>query len=155
MAIGRYTSDLAEGDVFEPVRYVLSDFVIREYCHGNEETWEGFHGPTVETSGVQVAAPTLAHIEKIRLFKKNCPGGPGPTARIHYEYSAKHFAAIPANTKLVTTGRVARRYVKRGRTYIEIHIEVRSAETDELFTRYVDTALVGYEKQKEMGSDGD
>lgn len=145
----RSTAELEEGDEFEPVRYVLSDFVIREYCHGNEESWEGFHGPAPETDGLQVAAPTLAHIEKIRLFKHNCPEGPGATARIHYEYFATHLAAIPANTELLTSGRVAKRYVKRGRTYLEIHVEVCNAESGELYTRYVDTALIGYQQQEE------
>jgi hypothetical protein len=149
MTLQRFVSDLEEGDVFVPVRYTLSSFVIREYCHGNAEDYPGVHGPTAQTGGVQVAAPTLSHIEKIRLYKHNCPGGQGPKARIHVEYFATHFAPIPAGTELITSGRVARRYLKRGRTYMEIHIEVRSALTDELYTRYVDTTILAYEKSDE------
>ena len=149
MTLQRYVSDLEEGDVFVPVRYILSSFVIREYCHGNAEDYAGFHGPTAETGGVQVATPTLAHIEKIRLYKHNCPGGQGPKARSHVEFFSTQFAPIPAGTELITSGEVARRYTKRGRTYMEIRIEVRSALTDELYTRYVDTTILAYEKSDE------
>jgi hypothetical protein len=142
----RYVSDLETDDVFEPVVYVLSPFVIREYCHGVDEMFEGFHAPSADTGGAQMAIPTLTHIEKIRLLKKNCPDGPGPHARIHFEYDATHHAAIPAGTEIVASGRVVSRYLKRGRAYLDIEIEVRSSSTGELFTTYRDTSVLTYEQ---------
>jgi len=127
----------------------MSPFVIREYCHGVEETWEGFHSPSPESNGIQVAAPTLAHIEKIRLFKKNCPGGAGPSARIHFEYHARHYEAIPAGTVIETSGRVTDRKVKRGREYMHIEIEVRSQLTGQLLSSYRDIAILSYERKDE------
>lgn len=144
--LNRYVSDLQVGDVFEPVTYVMAPFVIREYCHGVEERWARFHGDHNGDGDVQVAAPTLAHIEKQRLLKKNCPGGPGPHARIHFEYHAKHFQAIPAGTTLITSGEVTDRSMKNGREYLSISIEVRSAESDDLFTQYRDRAVLSYQQ---------
>lgn len=143
--LDRYVSDLVAGDVFRPVTYVMSPFVIREYCHGVEESWEGFHAPWSGSGGVQVAAPTLAHIEKQRLLKLNCPGGPGPHARIHFEYHAVHHNAIPAGTELVTSGEVVDRYEKKGREYLCLSIEVKTVATDELMTSYQDRAILSYQ----------
>lgn len=150
MTLGKFVSDLSTGDVFESVVYEMTPFVVREYCHGVEETWEGFHAPSPESNDIQVAAPTLAHIEKIRLLKKNCPGGAGPTARIHFEYHAKHHEAIPAGTMIETSGKVTERIVKRGREYLHIEIEVRSQLTGQLFTSYRDTAILSFERKSEQ-----
>ena len=36
--LGGYISDLAKGDVFKPVDYVITPFMCREYAHGCEES---------------------------------------------------------------------------------------------------------------------
>lgn len=147
MTVGRYVSDLEKGDVLEPVEYVLSPFIGREYAHGVEESAEVFQGDTEETR--QLAPPTLIHIDKIRLLKRNCPLGRGPHARIHYEYSATHHAPIHVGERLVALGTVTDRYEKRGRDYLEISIELRRKKDNELLTSYLDTAVLSYESKGE------
>lgn len=149
MALQGYVSDLEAGDVFEPVEYEMTPFVIREYCHGVDEMWERFHAPDPQTGAVQLMTPPLTHIEKIRLLKKNCPKGPGPSARIHFRYHAKHHAPIPAGTTLVASGRVADRYFKRGREYLDLEIEVRAKDTGELLTSYRDSSVLDYRTKEE------
>jgi len=148
MALHGYVSDLEEGDVLEPVEYVMTPFVIREYCHGVDEDWERFHAPGSDGEP-QVASPTLAHIEKIRLFKHNCPKGPGPSARIHLRYHARHHAPIPAGAALITSGYVSGRTVKRGRERIDIDLEVRDRSTGELYTSYRDTAILDFRPKED------
>lgn len=143
MSVGRYASDLEEGDVLQPVTYLMSPFIAREYCHGVDEVFEPFHSPD-SAYGTQLAPPTLIHIDKIRLLKANCPEGPGPNARIHYEYHAKHHAPISVGETLVASGLVSRRYEKRGRQYLELQIELRLASTNELLTSYRDTSVLSY-----------
>jgi hypothetical protein len=147
--LGKCFSDLETGDVFQPVEYVMTPFIIREYAHGVAEDWPGFHGPAPDTGGVQLMTPCLSHIEKQRLLKVNCPGGPGPTARIHFEYHAKHFTAIPAGTSLVTSGSVTDRYTKNGRDYVCLTIEVHDKETGQLYTLYRDRSVLNYKPQEE------
>ena len=144
MTIGRFVSDLEEGDILESVVYVLSPFMVREYCRGAGEHAESFHGPSVDGSEPQQVPPTLIHIDKFRLLDRTCPGGPGPNARIHYEYHATHHRPVPIGEQLRASGRVARRYERRGRQYLEIEIDLRVHATGELLTTYRDTALLAY-----------
>ena len=143
--LGRYVSDLEVGDELGPVTYVMSPFIVREYCHGAGETDEVFHSGLGSPTGRQLAPPTLVHIDKIRLLKHSCPEGPGPNARIHYEYSARHHRLIPVGEELVATGHVSRRYEKRGRTYLEIAVELRASNDGRLLVEYTDTAILSYE----------
>jgi hypothetical protein len=136
-------SDLEVGDVLEPVRYVMTPFVVREYCHGVDEVAEEFHR-VVPDVGQQLVPPPLAHIDKIRLVNKNCPEGPGPTARIHYQFHSKQHKLVEVGADLTCSGHVARRYEKKGRVYLEMEIEVRETETNELVTSYWDTAILNF-----------
>lgn len=145
MALTGYVSDLEVGDSLAPVEYEMSPFVVREYCHGVGEYDEDFHSGDGEP-GIQLAPPTLIHIDKIRLIKRNCPLGPGPNARIHFEYHATHHAAIPVGEKLVASGRVSRRYEKRGRTYLEMEIELKRAAEGQLLISYLDTAVLSFSR---------
>lgn len=145
MAVGRYVSDLEKGDVLDPVEYVLSPFIAREYAHGVEESAEVFHGDT--EGSLQLAPPTLIHIDKIRLLKRNCPLGRGPHARIHYEYSATHHAPVPVGETLIARGTVTDRYEKRGRDYLQITIELRRQRDNQLITSYLDTAVLSFESK--------
>ena len=148
MATGRYVSDLEKGDEFEPYAYSMTPFVVREYAHGVEEAAEIFHGGT--EGSPQLAPPTLIHIDKIRLLKQNCPGGKGPHARIHYQYSATHHAPVPVNERLVASGRVTDRYEKRGRDYLEITIELRRERDGGLLISYRDTAVLSFQSKEEQ-----
>lgn len=151
MTVDRYVSDLEEGDVLRPVSYVMTPFVVREYCHGVDEFAEEFHRALPEF-GVQLVPPTLAHIDKIRLIKENCPGGPGPTARIHYQFHSRQHRAIPVGVSLTCSGHVARRYEKKGRTYLEMAIELRETASGELLVTYLDTAILNYSPSSADGA---
>ena len=142
--LGRYVSDLEEGERLEPVRYVMSPFVVREYCHGIDEDAALFDSDLTSPTGRQQAPPTLVHIDKIRLIKHNCPEGPGPNARIHFEFSSQQHEPIPVGEELVASGIVSRRYEKRGREYLEMEIEMRTAAQDRLLVSYRDTAILSY-----------
>ena len=143
MSLGRYVSDLEVGDVLRPVTYVMTPFVVREYCHGVDEIAEEFHC-AVPGFPDQLVVPTLCHIDKIRLYNENCPEGPGPHARIHYQYHARHHKLIPVGATLICSGTVARRYEKRGRIYLDTEIELREADTGELVISYNDTVCLGF-----------
>ena len=108
MATGRYVTDLDKGDVLGPIEYTLSKFVVREYCHANELHHDFFQNET------SIAPPTLVHLDKLRLYKRACPAGTGPTARVHYEYDATIHAPVPVGVPLRVKGTVTDRYEKRG-----------------------------------------
>ncbi len=141
MAVGRYVSDLEPGDKLGPVEYVMTPFIVHEYAHGVELNHEPFHGAA---PAGHFAPPTLVHTDKLRLFAATCPGGDGPHARLHYEYDATWHAPIPAGTRIRTSGVVADRYEKKGRSYIVLNIELRGADDDKLYVSYRDTALLAY-----------
>lgn len=139
MAVGRYTTDLDVGDVLGPVEYTMSRFVIREYCHANELHHEFFQG-----AEEQVAPPTLIHLDKLRLYRHACPAGTGPTARVHIEYDATFHDVVRPGQRLRVGGVVDKRYVKRGREYVEIAMELRAAEDGRLLVSYRDTVILSY-----------
>jgi N-terminal half of MaoC dehydratase len=146
--LGGYISDLEAGDVFEPVEYVLTGYMCSEYAHGVEESCEWFHGAR-SPAGRQIRPPTMIHVDKMRILEKNClkeqrvSGARGPDARVHYEYHARHHSPAFAGERLVVTGRITDRYVKRGRTYIDYALEVRTAD-GRLVTTYTDKTLLRY-----------
>lgn len=143
MSTGRYVSDLEVGDTLRPVTYEMTPFIVREYCHGVGETAEEFHRP-LEPFGQQLVPPTLTHIDKIRLIKENCPDGPGPDARIHYQFHSRHHKLIPVGARLTARGEVARRYEKKGRTYLVMEITVVEEDTGDLVMTYSDTAILNF-----------
>ncbi|GAA5146056.1 hypothetical protein GCM10025768_04110 [Microbacterium pseudoresistens] len=143
MSIGRYVSDLEVGDELRSVTYEMTPFIVREYCHGIDEHAEEFHR-AIEPFGAQLVPPPMTHIDKIRLIKENCPDGPGPNARIHYQFHSTHHKPIPVGATLVASGVIARKYEKKGRTYLEMDIEVRESDSGELVMSYNDTAILNY-----------
>jgi len=146
--LGGYISDLEAGDVFEPVEYVVTAYMASEYAHGVEESCEWFHSPE-SPAGRQIRPPTMIHVDKMRLLEKNClkeqriAGARGPHARIHYEYHARHHSPAFVGERLIVSGRIADRYVKRGRTYLWYEMEVRSGD-GRLVTTYSDRTLLSY-----------
>lgn len=148
MAVGRYVSDLDQGDVLGPVEYTLSPFVVREYCHAVELDQEFFQGKEG-----QIAPPTLIHLEKLRLYRHACPAGTGPDARLHVEFDATFHEAVPVGVKLRVTGTVSERYVKRGRDYVHTDIELRAAADNRLLATYRDTVILAF-RPKAAGAAG-
>jgi hypothetical protein len=117
----------------------MSTFVVREYCHANE-----LHHPCYQGKEVRFAPPTLVHLDKLKLYKVACPEGTGPSARIHYQYDATIEEPVPVGEPLRVSGLVTDRYEKRGRTYVETRIDLRSAVDDRLLVTYRDTIIVSY-----------
>ena len=74
------------------------------------------------------------------------PGG--PDARIHYEYHSRQHSPAYAGERLIVSGKITDRYVKRGRTYIDYYLEVRTAE-GRLVTTYTDKTLLKYGREGE------
>jgi hypothetical protein len=150
--LGGYISDLEAGDVFEPVEYELTAFMCREYAHGVEENWEGYHAPVV--NGRQVRPPTMIHVDKMRILEKNClkeqrvSGAKGPAARVHYEYFARHHGPAYVGETLVVSGRITDRYIKRGRDYLEYYLEVKTSDGRPV-TDYSDKTLLAYKTVEE------
>ena len=155
--LGGYISDLEAGDVFEPVEYVVTAFMASEYAHGVEENCEWFHSGRTP-AGRQIRPPTMIHVDKMRILEKNClkeqrvSGAQGPHARIHYEYHARHHSPAYIGERLVVSGRITDKYVKRGRSYIDYHLEVRTSD-GRLVTTYTDKTLLNYARQEESGHD--
>lgn len=139
MATGRYVTDLDLGDVLGPVEYTLSSFVIREYSHIVEMHHECFQG-----ADDLIMPPTLIHLDKLRLYNAACPAGTGPTARIHYEYDAEVFAPARVGDRLSVIGRIKDRYVKKGRDYVLLEMELTNVATGELLVRYRDRVILAY-----------
>ena len=137
--LGRWVSDLEVGDIVGPVDHVLTPFMIREYAHAVEESAERHQGD----DGL-VAPPTIVHADKVRVLERVCPGGAGPTARLHLVYDAVHHLPTPASRPLSVTGEVTDRFLHKGRDHLVVSFEVRDKVTGELYTTYCDTSLMGY-----------
>ena len=155
--LGGYISDLEAGDAFKPVEYVLTPFMCSEYAHGVETNKEWFHSAQAP-GGRQMRMPTMIHVDKMRILEANClkerrvsAGGrittdaKGPDARIHYEYHSRQHSAAYVGERLIVSGRITDKYVKRGRQYIDYSLEVRTSD-GRLVTTYTDTTLLRYKK---------
>jgi len=143
MATGRYVSDLATGDRLGPIRYRVSAFTVREYCHSVELNHEAFLG--IETP---IAPPTLIHLDKLKLYEAACPEGTGPDARLHIEFDATWHAPVPVGTEVEVTGETTERFEKRGRTYVVTEINMTEAGTGRALVDYRDTVILAYRDAK-------
>lgn len=146
MALGRYTSDLEQGDVLGPIEYTTSNFVVREYSHAVE-----IHHDFFQDAAVPLVNPMLVHLDKLRLYDRYCPEGAGPHARVHYEFDARFHDVVKVGEPLSVQGVVSERYMKRGREYVKMDIEVRSATDGRLLISYTDTVLLAYERENKNG----
>ena len=144
MSIGGFVTDLDVGDVLGPCEYTLSSFVIREYSHGVEMHQPCFQGTADEI----VMPPTLIHLDKLRLYTHACPKGTGPTARIHFEYDAEVFAPARVGDRLSVIGRITDRYLRNGRTYVLLEMELTNVATGQLLIRYRDRVILAYSQDK-------
>lgn len=154
--LGGTIGDLEAGDEFEPVEYELTAFMCREYAHGVEENCEWFHSP-LAPGGRQIRPPTMIHVDKMRILERNClkerrmSGEAAPDARVHYEYHARQHSPAYVGERLVVSGRITDRYVKRGRTYIDYYLEVRTSD-GRLVTTYTDKTLLKYAVEQELAA---
>ena len=148
--LGGHIGELEKGDVFKPVEYVITPFMCSEYAHGVEENWEGFHSSN-SPLGRQIRPPTMIHADKMRILEENCDqerrvsGMKGPDARVHFEYHAKHHSPAYVGEKVIVTGRIVDKYVRREREYLWYYLEVRTAD-GRLVTTYNDLTLLRYKK---------
>lgn len=126
------------GDLLPAVEHRLTPFLVREYAHAVEASYEAYHRP----SGI--APPTMVHAHKVRLLDHCCPAGAGPDARLHVGYEADHHRLIPAEVTTELSGRVAERFERRGRQYLVLEIEVRDKRTGEVYTTYRDTSVLSF-----------
>ncbi len=153
--LGGYISDLEKGDVFTPVEYVLTPYMCSVYADGVQEPCEWFHS-ALSPAGRQIRPPTMIHADKMHLLETNClkerrvAGDMGPAARIHYEYHARHHSPAFVGERLIVSGQITDKYEKRGRTYIQYEMEVRTAD-GRLVTTYTDQTLLKYATGKEAG----
>jgi acyl dehydratase len=155
--LGGYISDLEAGDVFKPVEYVVTAFMCSEYAHGVENNKEWFHSSQAP-GGRQMRMPTMIHVDKMRILEANClkerrvsAGGriatdaKAPDARIHYEYHARQHSPAYVGERLIVSGKITDKYIKRGRQYIDYYLEVRTSD-GRLVTTYTDKTLLRYKK---------
>jgi hypothetical protein len=139
--LGRWISDLQVGDELPIVDYVVTAFMVREYCHGVEEGNERFHIGSPQQP--QIAPPTFVHTDKLRVLERACPEPDGPP-RMQYEFDAEFFQPIPVGARVAVSGEVVERTPVKGRERLVIVFEVRDAATGELYTRYRDTTLLSF-----------
>jgi hypothetical protein len=140
--IGATVSDLEEGDVLPAVDYRVSDRVAREYARASEWPGDEFHGPP--EASPRYAPPSLIHALKLVLLRHSCPDGAGPTARMHYEYDATHHGPILIGSTLRLSGRVESMYVRRGRRFMKMLMDVQDSDTGDLVATYCDTSLLQF-----------
>lgn len=151
--LGKTIADLEVGDVFEPVRYVLTSFMCAEYAHAVEDPTECYYAETPDF-GRQIRPPTMIHSDKMRLLEANCAaerrmaGIRTGDARIHYEYDAVQHGPAYVGEELVLSGRIIDKYVKRGREFLQYEISVETSD-GRLVTTYRDRTLLRYRKADE------
>lgn len=148
-----YISDLEKGDEFRPIEVVATELAATEYAHANEDSHEFFHSDA-NPLGRQVRPPTGIHTDKMRLIEANClkerriSGEVGPDARVHYEYNVEFFEPVYVGDRIIVSGKITDRYLKRGRDFLEYELHVHHEDGRHLAT-YRDKTLLRYRKYEE------
>jgi hypothetical protein len=151
--LGKTIGDLEMGDVFTPVRYVLTPFMCAEYAHGVEDTSEWFYSAAAPFDR-QLRPPTMIHADKMRLLEANCDlerriaGIRTDDARIHYEYKATQHSPAFVGEEIVVSGEIVARYTKRGGEYLHYRLRVETSD-GRLITSYDDLTLLSYKPKME------
>jgi hypothetical protein len=146
--LGKTIGDLEAGDVFEPIRYVLTPFICAEYAHGVEDPTEWYYS-AVPPFDRQMRPPTAIHSDKMRILEANCNeerrmgGIRTDDARIHYEYHAKQHSPAFVGEELIVSGKIVDRYTKRGGEYLYYELRVETSD-GRLVTTYNDRTLLSY-----------
>jgi acyl dehydratase len=154
--LGGYIHDLEAGDVFKPIRYVLTAQDVQWYADANEEDGDWFHSDA-NPWGKQIRPPTMIHADKMRILEANVDKerriagmtGEGPELksdpRIHYEYYAENHSPAFVGEEIVVTGRIVDKFERRGRQYLHYYLEARTGD-GRLVTTYNDLTLLRYKK---------
>lgn len=146
--LGKTIAHLETGDVFEPIRYVLTPFICSEYAHAMEDTTEWYYSAAAPFDR-QLRPPSMIHADKMRLLEANCyeerrmAGIRTDDARIHYEYHAQHHSPAFVGEELIVSGRIEERYIKRGGDYLFYNLKVETSD-GRLVTTYKDRTLLSY-----------
>jgi hypothetical protein len=112
----RTFSELAPGTVLGPLRLTVS-------AAANERYWRaaGVDHPTL-TAGA-LYPPIAANLTVL------CFAQVFPDAVIQTRQHLRCHRRVTAGVELVTTGRVARRYEKRGRSYVDVETTIIAADS--------------------------
>lgn len=110
----RKFSEMAPGTVLGPLSLTVSEAANRRY-------WQaaGVDHPVLAAGALY---PPIAANLTVLCFAQVCSD-----AMIQTRQSLRCHRRVEAGVELVTTGRVARRYEKRGRTYIDVETTVATA----------------------------
>jgi hypothetical protein len=108
-------SQLAAGTVLGPLRLTVS-------AAANERYWSaaGVDHPALAAGALY---PPIAANLTVLCFAQVCP-----EAMIQTRQNLRCHRRVAAGVELVTTGRIARRYEKRGRTYVDVETTVATTE---------------------------
>ncbi len=111
-------SDLTPGTALPPLRLTVS-------AAANERYWQAAGAAHPLLAAGALYPPIAANLTVL------CFAGLCPDAMIQTRQTLRCHRRIDAGTELVTTGRIARRYEKRGRVYVDVETTVATgAEPD-------------------------
>ena len=112
---GRSFSDMAAGTVLGPLTVTISPAA-------NERYWRaaGIDHPVLAAGALY---PPIAANLTVLCFAQVCP-----EAMIQTRQHLRCHRRVEAGAELVTTGRIARRYDKRGRTYVDVETTVATTD---------------------------
>lgn len=117
---------MAPGTVLEPLSLTVSEAANRRY-------WQaaGVDHPALAAGALY---PPIATNLTVLCFAQVCP-----EAMIQTRQRLRCHRRVEAGAELVTSGRVARRYEKRGRTYVDVETTVATtaAPADPVWTSEV------------------
>ena len=108
-------SEMVAGTVLGPLHLTVS-------AAANERYWRaaGVDHPALAAGALY---PPIAANLTVLCFAQVCPD-----AMIQTRQGLRCHRRVEAGTELVTTGRIARRYDKRGRTYVDVETSVTTAD---------------------------
>lgn len=110
----RTFAEMAAGTVLDPLSLTVSEAANQRY-------WQaaGVEHPALAAGALY---PPIAANLTVLCFAQVCPD-----AMIQTRQKLRCHRRVEAGVELVTTGRVTRRYEKRGRTYIDVETVVATA----------------------------
>jgi hypothetical protein len=108
-------AELAPGTVLRPLRLTIS-------AAANERYWRaaGVDHPALAAGALY---PPIAANLTVLCFTQLCP-----EAMIQTRQRLRCHRRVDADVELLTTGRIASRYEKRGRTYVDVETAVATAD---------------------------
>jgi hypothetical protein len=108
-------AELAAGTTLAPLRLIVS-------AAANERYWRaaGIDHPALAAGALY---PPIAANLTVLCFAQVCP-----EAMIQTRQDLRCHRRVEAGVELVTTGRIAKRYEKRGRIYVDVETTVATAD---------------------------